>query len=63
MFVFEEIQSSKEDQEKIQQLMEMFLKERDKAAFDIEEYQNILGTSALTSYLETTYIFDKDRWS
>jgi len=63
MFGFEEIQSSEEDQEKLQQLLEMFRKERDKTAFDTEEYQNILGTSALTSYLETTYIFDKDRWS
>ena len=63
MFDFEEIQSSKEDQEKIQQLMEMIRKERDKAAFDTEEYQNILGTSALTSYLESTYILDKDRWN
>ena len=53
--MFEEIQSSEEDQAKIQQLLEMFRKERDKAAFDTEEY--------LTSYLESTYILDKDRWN
>jgi hypothetical protein len=61
--MFEEIQSSEEDQAKIQQLLEIFRKERDKSAFDTEEYQDVLGTSALTSYLESTYILDKDRWN
>ena len=61
--MFEEIQSSEENQAKIQQLLEMFRKERDKAAFDTKEYQDVLGTSALTSYLESTYILDKDRWN
>jgi hypothetical protein len=61
--MFEEIQSSEEDQAKIQQLLEMFRKERDKSAFDTEEYKDILGTPALTSYLEDTYILDKDRWN
>ena len=61
--MFEEIQSSEEDQAKLQQLLEMFREERDKSAFDTEEYQDVLGTSALTAYLENTYILDKDRWN
>ena len=59
--MFEELHYSEEDQERMQHLMEVFRKERAKSAFDTEQYRNILGSPALTAYLEETYILDSVR--
>ncbi len=60
---FEEVQSSAEDKEKIRLLLEIYRKERDKAVFNSDEFIDVTNNSAMTSYLETTYILDKTRWS
>jgi len=52
--MFEEIHYSEEDQEQTQRLLDLFRRERDKSAFDTEEYRNILGNPTLTTYLEET---------
>ena len=60
---FEEVQSSAEDKEKIRLLLEIYRKERYKAVFNSDEFIDVTNNSAMTSYLETTYILDKTRWN
>ena len=63
LYEFKEVPFNEDSQEQLRNLLDTFRKLRDAQVFNNPMWVDILNTPEFTTYIEETYIMNKDRWN